>query len=133
MFKLHHNPLKYLCLLIKKSCMCVLQLQRFVVTSHVKFNAQSLEENQKKIMETEPLAVAIIYNYFQLQNTFISKNCLVELNKLLYTLVASVDEVNGQQILHHLYIIVYHPYITIKISNLHNEMWQLKKVFKKLF
>ncbi len=34
------------------------------------------------------------------------------------------------KILHHFYIIVCHLYITIKISNLHNNMWQMKKVLK---
>jgi hypothetical protein len=33
--------------------------------------------------------------------------------------------------LHHLYTIVCHPYITIKISNL-NDTWQMKNVFKKI-
>jgi hypothetical protein len=47
------------------------------------------------------------------------------------TQVASVDEFNNQQIFHHPYII-YMPFIyTIKINNLHNDMWQMKKVWKK--
>ncbi len=58
-----------------------------------------------------------------------TKNCLIALNKLHKTLVASVNEVNGQQILHHPYSIVCHLYITIEISNLHNATWQLKKVW----
>jgi hypothetical protein len=33
---------------------------------------------------------------------------------------------------HHPYIIVCHPYITIKISNLHIDMWQMKNVWKKI-
>jgi len=44
------------------------------------------------------------------------------------TVVANVDEVNGQQILHHPYTIVCHPYITMKISNLHNDTRKMKKV-----
>jgi hypothetical protein len=32
------------------------------------------------------------------------------------------------KILHHMYIIVCHLDITIQISNLHNDMWQMKKV-----
>jgi hypothetical protein len=57
-----------------------------------------------------------------------TKNCLVALNKLHKTLVASVDEINGQQILHHPYIIVCHMYITIKTNNLNNDTWLMKKV-----
>jgi hypothetical protein len=49
------------------------------------------------------------------------------------TLVASVNEVNSQQIFQHSYIILYvdHLYITIKINNLNNDMWQMKKASKK--
>jgi hypothetical protein len=65
--------------------------------------------------------------------TFATKNCLIASNKFHKTLVASVDEINGQQIFNHPYIIVCHPYVTIKIKNLHNDMWQLKKVFKFCF
>jgi len=63
-----------------------------------------------------------------LQKTFVIKNYLVALNKLHKTLVTNVDEVNGQQIFHHPYAIVCHLYITIKINNLHNDMWKMKKV-----
>ncbi len=66
-----------------------------------------------------------------MQKTFVTKNCLVALNKLHKTLVANVDEINGQQNTHHAYTIVCHPYITIKSSNLHNDTWQMKNVFKK--
>ncbi len=41
-----------------------------------------------------------------------------------------MDEVNGQQILHHPYTIICHSYITIKIKSLQNDMWQLTKVLK---
>jgi len=47
--------------------------------------------------------------------------------------ITILDEVNDQQILHHLYIILCHLYITIKNNNLHHDMWQLKKDFRKLF
>jgi hypothetical protein len=43
-------------------------------------------------------------------------------------LVASVDKINNQLILCH--PIVCHPYITIKINNLHNDMWKMKKVWE---
>jgi len=33
---------------------------------------------------------------------------------------------------HHPYTIVCHPYITIKINNLHNDIWQIKIVLKKI-
>jgi hypothetical protein len=46
--------------------------------------------------------------------TFATNNCLVTLNKLDKTLVASVVEVNDQRILHHLYIIICHLYITVE-------------------
>ncbi len=69
---------------------------------------------------------------FQLQKKIITKNCLVALNKLHQTLVAGVDEVNSQQILHHSYIIVCHLYITIKINNLYNDMWQFENGFLKI-
>ncbi len=80
----------------------------------------SLEENwRKKLLFT---------TIFYLQKTFATKNCLVTLNKLHKTLVASVDEINGHKTLHHLYIIVCHMYITKKISNLHSDTWQMKNV-----
>jgi hypothetical protein len=44
-------------------------------------------------------------------------------------LVPNANEVHGQQIFHHLYTIICHLYITIKLSNLNNDMWQLKKVW----
>jgi len=53
---------------------------------------------------------------------FVIKNYLVALNKLHQTLIVSADESNNQQIFHHLYIIVCHLYIIIKINNLHNAM-----------
>jgi hypothetical protein len=34
------------------------------------------------------------------------------------------------KILHYLYTIVCHLYITIEISNLYNDTWKMKKVFK---
>jgi hypothetical protein len=37
-------------------------------------------------------------------------------------LIAHVDEINNQLILHHPYIIVCHTYNTIKINNLHNDV-----------
>jgi len=63
-----------------------------------------------------------------LQKTFATKNYLITLEKLHKTLVASVDEINGQQILHHLYTIICHSYIIVQINNLHNDTWQMKKV-----
>jgi hypothetical protein len=42
------------------------------------------------------------------------------------TVVANVDEVSSQQMLHHLYTIV--CYVNMKINNLHNHMWHMKKV-----
>jgi hypothetical protein len=54
-------------------------------------------------------------------------------NKLYKTLVASVDEINGQPILHHPYTIVCHPYITLKIKHLHNDMCQRKRFGNFLF
>jgi hypothetical protein len=59
---------------------------------------------------------------------FATKNYLITFHKLDKTLVANVDEVNDQPILHHLYIIICHLYITIKINNLDDDMWQMKKV-----
>jgi hypothetical protein len=53
---------------------------------------------------------------------FATKNCLVTLHKLDKTLVASVDEVNDQPLLHYLYIIICHLYIIVKINNLHDDM-----------
>ncbi len=44
------------------------------------------------------------------------------------TLVANVDEINGQKVFHHLYTIVCDMYSNIKINNLHNDTWQVKKV-----
>jgi hypothetical protein len=65
-----------------------------------------------------------------LQKTFATKNYLVALGKLHKIVVANVDEVNGQQVLHHPYTIVCHPYITIKINNLHNDTWKMEKGLK---
>ncbi len=48
-----------------------------------------IRKNWKKQL---PFATIIL-----LQKTFATKNCLVTLDKLHKTLVASVDEVNGQQ------------------------------------
>jgi hypothetical protein len=67
-----------------------------------------------------------------LQKTFHIKKYLVALNKLHQTIVANVNEVNGQQILHHPYTIVCHPYITIKINNLHNDTWKVKRFEKNV-
>ncbi len=67
-----------------------------------------------------------------MQKTFATEIYLVALTKLHKTLVPSVDEINGQQILHHLYTIVCNPYIAIKINNLHNDTCQMKKVWKKI-
>jgi hypothetical protein len=55
------------------------------------------------------------------------KICLVALNKLHKTLVASLGEINNQPIFHHSYIIVCHLYITIKNNNLHIDTQQMKK------
>jgi hypothetical protein len=65
--------------------------------------------------------------------TFATKNCLITLDKLHKMLVPNVNEVHYQQIFHHLYITICHLYITIKISNLNNDMWQMKKVWFLFF
>jgi len=44
-----------------------------------------------------------------------------------------VDEINSQSIFHHSYVVVRHPYITIKIVNLHNDTCQMKNVWKFFF
>jgi hypothetical protein len=38
-----------------------------------------------------------------------------------------MDNVNDQPILHHLYTIICHMYITTKINNLNDDMCQMKK------
>jgi hypothetical protein len=58
---------------------------------------------------------------------------LVALKKLHKTLIAGVDEINDQPILHHLYTIICHMYITTKINNLNDDMCQMKKVWEILF
>jgi hypothetical protein len=47
---------------------------------------------------------------------------VVKDTKLHKTLVATMDEINGQPTFHHLYMIVCHMYITMKIDNLHNDV-----------
>ncbi len=57
------------------------------------------------------------------------------LNKLHKTLVTNVNEINGQPIFQP-YTIVCHPYIIIKINNLHNNMHskvQMKEAWEILF
>jgi hypothetical protein len=61
------------------------------------------------------------------------KNYLGTLDKLHKTLVVSVDEINSQSIFHHSYTIVCHPYITIKIIDLHNDICQMKNVWNFVF
>jgi hypothetical protein len=57
---------------------------------------------------------------------------LVPLDKLHKTLVANVDEVNGQQNISPSDTIICHSYITIQINNLHNDMGWVKKVEKNV-
>jgi len=51
---------------------------------------------------------------YPIAKDIVTKNHLIALNKLHKTLITNVHEVNGQLILHHLYIIAYNLYITLK-------------------
>jgi hypothetical protein len=53
---------------------------------------------------------------------FATKIFLVALDKLHETLATSVDEANDQEIFQHIYPIIHHLYIIIKINNLQNDM-----------
>jgi len=67
----------------------------------------SLKDNQRK----KQLSFKIIFLF---QMTFATKNYLIILNKLHKTLVANVNEINGQVILYHPYTIICHMYISTK-------------------
>jgi hypothetical protein len=57
-----------------------------------------------------------------LQKKIATKTTKLDGTKLHKTLIAHVDEINNQLILHHPYIIICNTYITIKINNLHNDL-----------
>jgi hypothetical protein len=78
-----------------------------------------LKGNQAKHLQAlnkNYIYIYIICDYIFIEKTFVTINYLIALDMLHKTLVANVDEVNGQQIFHCLYIIICHLYITIKIK-----------------
>jgi len=65
-----------------------------------------------------------------LQKTFATNVFLITLDKLHAILVAIVNEDNGQQNASPFVYSCMPFYITIKIDNLQNHTWQMKKVWK---